>query len=65
MQCCPCSVKCRGLTWGISGDVCHIYISVVFSAGMLTTFEKVISLRTDYGDECDFATDYMYVIYIW
>jgi hypothetical protein len=29
--------------------VIYIYISVVFSAGMLTTFEKVVSLRTDYG----------------
>jgi hypothetical protein len=34
-----------------------IYMSVVFSVGTLTTFEYVVSLRIDYGDECDFATD--------
>jgi hypothetical protein len=29
----------------------------VFSVGTLTTLEQVVSFRTDYGDECDFATD--------
>jgi hypothetical protein len=30
MQLCPCSVKCTGVTWEISGDVCHIYVYCVF-----------------------------------
>jgi hypothetical protein len=33
---CPCSIKCMGATWGISGDVCYMCI-LCTSAGTLTT----------------------------
>jgi hypothetical protein len=45
--------------------VIYICVCVVFSAGMVTMFEYVVSFRTNYGDECDFANDYTYAIYIW
>jgi hypothetical protein len=35
MQRCPRGVKHVGATWGISGDVCYMYI--VLFAGTLTT----------------------------
>jgi hypothetical protein len=43
--------------------MCVIYL-LCSSAGTLTTIAYDCLVRTDYGDECDFATDYTYVIYI-
>jgi hypothetical protein len=56
MQHCSYSVKRLGATWGISGDVCHIYL-LCSSIGTLTMFVQDCLIRIDYGDECDFATD--------
>jgi hypothetical protein len=63
MQRCPRSVKRVGATWGISDNVCHMCILCSY-AGTLTTITCDYFVRSDYRDECDFATDYTYAIYI-
>jgi hypothetical protein len=50
MQRCPCSVKHTGVTWGISGDVCHILLCS--STGTLDTFVSRIA-RANHGVECN------------
>jgi hypothetical protein len=39
MQCCPRSVKRVGVTWGISGDVCYMYIM------LFCTYANHVSIR--------------------
>jgi hypothetical protein len=48
MQRCPCSVKCMGTTWGISGDVC-IYMYIVLFCTYANHVSYVISLELTTG----------------
>jgi hypothetical protein len=48
MQCCPHNVKCVGATWGISGDVCYMYI-VFFCRYAKHDLRKVVSLELTMG----------------
>jgi hypothetical protein len=52
MQCCSCNVKRTCAAWGISGDVCYIYILCSY-AGMLTTIAQDCLARTGHEDECE------------
>jgi hypothetical protein len=63
MQYCPRSVEYMGATWGINGDVCHI--SIVLFCRYANQVCVSYTARTNYKDECDYATDYTYTIYIW
>jgi hypothetical protein len=56
MQRCPCNVKRTGATWGISGDVCE-YISIVLFDRYTNHVCISDAATTNYGDECDLATD--------
>jgi hypothetical protein len=49
-------------TRGISGDVYHI--SIVLFYRYANHICVSYTTRTNYGDECDFAIDYTYAIYI-
>jgi hypothetical protein len=64
MHHCPCSVKRISTTRGISGYVCHIYLSIFFCG--YTNHDGVsYTVRANHGNECDFAADYTYANYIW
>jgi hypothetical protein len=58
----PRNVKRVGVTWGISGDVCHICM-LCSSVGTLTTTVSTRFARTDYRDECDCHRLYVRLIY--
>jgi hypothetical protein len=55
-------VKHTDATRGISGDVYHI--STVLFYRYANHICVSYTTRTNYGDECDFAIDYTYAIYI-
>jgi hypothetical protein len=44
------SVKCVGATWGISGDLCHVYY-----AFLQVRYNVSVShiVRANHGDECE------------
>jgi hypothetical protein len=44
------------------GDVCHVYCAFCRYANHIYVSHAA---RTNYGDECDSATDYTYAIYNW
>jgi hypothetical protein len=44
----------------------HIYIYIYISFVLFYRYEtKLYRSKLTHGDECDFATDYTYTIYIW